>query len=72
MELVGQAVAYREEHEHLRLIFLCTNQERFDLLVSPAIKRIPPDLLVRAWTHRPLGDKGIPVKDNVLTHWEDL
>lgn len=72
MELVGTALGYREENGSLRLTFRCTNKEEFDLKVSPALKRIPPEQVVRAWTHRPQGPRGIPIRENVLTHWEVL
>jgi hypothetical protein len=72
MELVGTAKEYREEHEGLRLIFRCCNKEEFDLKVSPALKRIPPAHIVRVWTQRPEDEMGMPKKENVLVHWEEL
>lgn len=72
MELVGTAKEYRREHSSLRLLFLCTNKLEFDLKVSPSIKRIPPNHVVRVWTERPLDRQGIPQKEHVLVHWEEL
>lgn len=73
MELVGRARAYYyEEDGGLRLFFLCTNREEFDLKVSPAINRIPPQTVVRAWAERPKGKDGVPQKEHVLVHWEEL
>jgi len=72
MELIGQALAYREESEGLRLLFRCTNKEEFDLKCPSALRHIPPDVIVRVWTKRPMGERGMPSRTNVLTHWEDL
>lgn len=75
MELVGKALKYRPEEvdnpkSGLRVIFRCQNKMVFDLKVAPAIDRIPPDTLVRAWTQRLEDEAGNLLKDNVLTHWE--
>jgi len=72
MELVGTAKEYSEIDGGLRLVFRCTNKEEFDLKVSPAIKRIPPDVIVRAWTKRPEDETGMLKRENVLVHWEVL
>ena len=73
MELVGTAKEYHEVEDGLRVVFRCCNKEEFDLKVSPAIKRIPPDHIVRAWTDRPMDEEtGMPSKENVLVHWEEL
>ena len=72
MELVGIVVAYREESGGLHVLFRCTNKEEFDLKVSPAIKRIPPGVLVRVVTERPPDELGMPRKENVLTRWQEL
>ncbi len=72
MELVGTAKEYYEDQDGLRLVFCCRNKEEFDLKASPAIKRIPPDHIVRAWTKEPDDELGMPKKENVLVHWEEL
>lgn len=72
MELIGKAKEYYDAEGVLRLIFHCTNKEELDLRVSGAVKRIPINTIVRAWTERPLDEQGIPRKENVLVHWEDL
>ncbi len=72
MELVGIAQEYHEEGDDLRVIFRCTNQEEFNLKVSPAIARIPPDQVVRAFTELPEWVLGEPRPENILVHWEDL
>lgn len=72
MELVGTAKEYYENQDGLRLVFRCCNKEEFDLKVSPAINRIPPDHIVRAWTKRPEDELGMPLRENVLVHWEEL
>ncbi len=72
MELGGPAQGYHETKDGLRVVFLCTNQEEFDLKVLPALKRIPPDLLVRVLTRRPESETWTPAKESVLVHWEEL
>lgn len=72
MELVGIATEYYEEGDDLRVVFRCTNHEEFDLKVSPAIVRIPPDQVVRAFTELPDWRLGETKPGNVLVHWEDL
>ena len=72
MELVGTAVAYREENGSLRVVFRCTNKEEFDLLQSPSIARIPSDVLVRVWTCQAQNGPGEPAGEPALVHWEEL
>lgn len=72
MILVGTVLEYREENDGLRVAFRCTNKEEFDFQVFPALKRIPLDLRVRVYTQRPEDELGVPSKENVLLHWEEL
>jgi len=73
MELVGTAKEYHDDGDGLRLVFRCCNKEEFDLRVSPAIERIPPDHIVRVFTERPMDEAtGFPSKEHVLVHWEEM
>lgn len=72
MELVGTAKEYHGEGDDLRVVFRCTNKEEFDLKVSPVIKRIPPDQVVRAFAELPEWVLGESKPENVIVHWEDL
>jgi hypothetical protein len=72
VELVGKALAYREENGCLRVVFRCTNKEEFDLIQAPAINRIPPGTLVRAWTQRTQNELGALTSGSILVHWEEL
>jgi hypothetical protein len=72
MELVGTAKEYCEENGYLWIVFSCSNKEEFRFKVSKALRKIPLGLMVRAWTRRPDGEDGMPKKENVLIHWEEL
>ena len=72
MELVGNATKYHDPGDGLRVVFLCTNQEEFDLRVLPTLEKIPPDRLVRAFTKRPSSEIWTHAKESILVHWEDL
>ena len=72
MELVGRAEEIREVGDRLLVVFACCNHEVFELWLPPALKRIPPDTIVRLWSHRSENEDGSAGSELIIEHWEDL
>jgi len=73
MELVGTVIETdREDHRRFRVRFQCTNKEEFEFFMSPAIKPLPVDEVVRVWTQPIRNEDGTATEGSALIHWENL
>lgn len=74
MELVGRpAEISPTEDGRTGVVFHCTNQEVFNLLIPPALLgEFECGKVYRIWTHPLERDDGRLSGENVIEHWECL